>query len=300
MKTCLKLTAIGLFVMSFLSMNITPSDANQDIDFNNYSCHAATRSHERASAIPNDLLTSIALAETGRWDAEKKEMFAWPWTVTSGGSGTYYPTQQEAIEAVQKLQSRGVTNIDVGCMQINLQYHPNAFASLDQAFNPGTNVGYAKNFLLGLHKSTGSWIQAAANYHSANPQLNLNYRTKVLRIWREVSGVPLEQLPLKPSNSQTFADPKTRVTQTVLLNSRFRARLDAERSAQKHVKARDQLQAWRQARTSPSLIGHTAALQRARMLQRQRSELENMKPSFAQKRRQQLNRWRKNPHTAFR
>ena len=131
--------------MSFLSMNITPSDANQDIDFNNYSCHAATRSHERASAIPNDLLTSIALAETGRWDAEE-EMFALALDRNIRGSGTYYPTQQEAIEAVQKLQSRGVTNIDVGCMQINLQYHPNAFASLDQAFNPGTNVGYAKIF----------------------------------------------------------------------------------------------------------------------------------------------------------
>ena len=300
MKTFMKLMVTVLLAVSLFFVSTTHSNSKQPVDFQNNSCHAAARSHERASAIPRNLLTSIALAETGRWNAQKKAMFAWPWTVTSGGAGTYYPTRQDAIDAVQKLQSRGVTNIDVGCMQINLQYHPNAFASLDQAFNPGTNVGYAKNFLLGLHKSTGSWIQAAANYHSANPQLNLNYRTKILRIWREVSGVPLEQLPLKPSNSQTFADPGARVTQTVLLNSRFRARLDAERSAQKHVKARDQLQAWRQARTSQSLMGHTAALQRARMLQRQRSELENMKPSFAQKRRQQLNRWRKNPHTAFR
>ena len=292
--------AIGLLAVSLISIDTTHSNAKKLIDFQNNTCHAAARSHERVAAIPSNLLTSIALAETGRWNAEKREMFAWPWTVTSGGSGTYYPTQQDAIDAVRKLQSKGVTNIDVGCMQINLQYHPNAFARLDQAFDPDTNVGYAKNFLLGLHKSTGSWIQAAANYHSANPQLNLNYRTKVLRIWREVSGVPLGQLPLKPSNSPAYADPEASVAQTVLLNSRFRARLDAERSAQKHVKARDQLQAWRQARTSPSLLGHTAALQRARMLQRQRSELENLKPSFAQKRRQQLDKWRKNPHTAFR
>ena len=263
-------------------------------------CPAAVNAAERLNAIPLYLLRAISKAESGRWHEEKQVNIAWPWTVTSGDAGKFFDTKREAVAEVEFLMTKGVRNIDVGCMQINLQYHPNAFASLDQAFNPGTNVGYAKNFLLGLHKSTGSWIQAAANYHSANPQLNLNYRTKILRIWREVSGVPLEQLPLRPSNSQTFADPGTRVTQTVLLNSRFRARLDAERSAQKHVKARDQLQAWRQARTSPSLLGHTAALQRARMLQRQRSELENMKPSFAQKRRQQLNKWRKNPHTAFR
>ncbi|MAI11996.1 MAG: hypothetical protein CBD27_08540 [Rhodospirillaceae bacterium TMED167] len=300
MKTFMKLMVTGLLAVSLLSVNTTHSNAKQPVDFQNNSCHAAARSHERAAAIPRNLLTSIALAETGRWNAQKKEMFAWPWTVTSGGAGTYYPTRQDAIDAVQKLQSRGVTNIDVGCMQINLQYHPNAFASLDQAFDPVLNVEYAKNFLLGLQKSTGSWIQAAANYHSTSPQLNLNYRTKVLRIWREVSGVSLARLPLNPSPSPAYADPEARVAQTALLNSRFRARLDAEGSAQKHVKARDQMQAWRQARTSPNLLGHTAALRRAKMLQKQQSELENLKPSFAQKRRQQLNKWRKNPHTAFR
>ena len=300
MKICVKLIGTGLFAVSFLSVDTALSNATQTVDFQNNACHAASRSHERSAAIPSNLLTSIALAETGRWNAEKREIFAWPWTVTSGSLGTYYPTRQDAIDAVQKLQTKGVTNIDVGCMQINLQYHPNAFSSLDQAFDPDANVGYAKKFLVGLHKSTGSWIQAAANYHSTSPQLNLNYRTKVLRIWREVSGVSLGQLPLKPSTNPAYADPETTVAQTVLLNSRFRARLDAERSAQKHVKARDQLQAWRQARASPSLLGHTAALRRAKMLQKQQSELENLKPSFAQKRRQQLKKWRKNPHTAFR
>ena len=300
MKTCMKLMATGLLTSSLFSAGSNQANAKQPIDFRSNSCHTATRNHERAGAIPNHLLTSIALAETGRWNAEKKEMFAWPWTVTSQGSGTYYPTRQDAINAVQKLQFKGVTNIDVGCMQINLHYHPNAFSSLDQAFDPDTNVGYAKKFLSGLHKSTGSWIQAAANYHSANPQLNLNYRTKLLRIWREVSGVSLAHLPITPSPNPVYSDSEIRVAQMELLNSRFRARLDAERGAKKHIKARDQLQAWRQARTSPNLLDHTAALQRAKMLQKQNSQLKTLKLTFAQKRQQQLNNWRKNPYTAFR
>ena len=35
---------------------------------------------------------------------------------------------------------RGVRQVDVGCMQINLQSHPHAFASLEDAFDPGSNA----------------------------------------------------------------------------------------------------------------------------------------------------------------
>ena len=122
MKPCGKFVTSGLLAVSLLSVDTTLSNAKQPVDFQNNLCHSATQSHERVAAIPSNLLTSITLAETGRWNAQKKEMFAWPWTVTSGGSGTYYSTKKDAIDAVQKLQSTGVTNIDVGCMQINMKY----------------------------------------------------------------------------------------------------------------------------------------------------------------------------------
>jgi len=299
MKVCVKLMGFGLIPLTLALAGTNPASATQVVDFHNNICHSAAQSHEKAAGIPANLLTSISLAETGRWNPKKREMFAWPWTVTSGGSGTYYPSKQDAIEAVKALQAKGVTNIDVGCMQINMKYHPNAFPDLDQAFDPATNVGYARKFLTGLHKSTGSWIQAAANYHSTSPQLNLNYRTKVLRIWREVSGVSLSSAHVQPSPDPAYADPTTRVAQTALLNSRFRARLEAERGAKKHIKTRDQLQAWREARTSPSLLQHNSALQRAKALQRQKAALNGKKLSFAEKRRQQLANWRKDPY-AFR
>ena len=63
-------------------------------------------------------LRAISIAESGRWLRSRKATLAWPWTVTSGGKGTYYKSKSAAIRAVRKLQRRGVRNIDVGCMQV--------------------------------------------------------------------------------------------------------------------------------------------------------------------------------------
>ena len=74
--------------------------------------------------------------ESGRWDAEAQASFAWPWTVTAEGRGRYLPSKAEALAEVRQLRARGLTNIDVGCMQVNLFYHPDAFDDLNQAFDP--------------------------------------------------------------------------------------------------------------------------------------------------------------------
>ena len=283
---------LGFFLVTIL---INPSDGltKKPIDYIHNSCHANAKSRERKSGIPTDLLTSISLAETGRWDPQKRQMYAWPWTATWGGKGHYFVTKQDAINAVKELQYSGIKNIDVGCMQINLMYHPNAFKDLDAAFDPASNVKYASRFLGGLKKSTGSWIQAAANYHSTNPILNLNYQTKILKIWRKMSGVSLEDLPLTPSKDPAYRDPKAHVAQMALLNSRFRARLEAERRQQKPDKAKTQLEAWRKARTSPNLIAHTAALRKAKFRKKKKTNLHVDKRSFSKKRLEQLAKWRK-------
>ena len=286
---------VGIWLSLVAAFIINPSTvlANQAIDFKSNLCHSVAKKTERLSGIPSDLLTSISLAETGRWNPKKKEMFAWPWTVTWGGKGRYFPTKEAAINTVKHLQLSGVKNIDVGCTQINMLYHPNAFNNLDEAFDPESNVDYAGRFLSGLYKSTGSWIQAAANYHSTNPLLNLNYQTKILKIWRKVSGISLNDLPTKPSNNPSYRDPMARVAQMALLDSRFRARLEAERGAKKNVKARNQLEAWRKARNSPNLLSHTAALQKAKQKLRQKSDLNKDQVEFAKKRLQQLAKWRR-------
>jgi len=142
------LSAVALFLATVLfAAYPAASSANEAL------CDAATRHEEQQSRIPSRLLYAIASVESGRWDKDEGVNFAWPWTVTTGGKGTFYPTRQDAIEAVRTLIGDGVTNIDVGCMQINLGYHPDAFKTLHEAFAPEKNVAYAATFLNELSKN---------------------------------------------------------------------------------------------------------------------------------------------------
>jgi hypothetical protein len=146
-------------------------------------CRIAAAKAEYRWKIPRQLLSAVSLAETGRWNGEKREITAWPWTVYAEGQGHYLPTKQAAIRKVHTLQAKGVRNIDVGCMQINLHYHGDAFDSLDQAFDPARNASYAARFMKRLHGELKSWTMAAGTYHSRTPDLNRTYRAKVKRLW---------------------------------------------------------------------------------------------------------------------
>lgn len=147
-------------------------------------CAQPIGAQERLKNIPKGLLAAVSLAETGRWNASDGENVAWPWTVTTGGKGHYLPSRVDAVAFVKALQADGVENIDVGCMQINLKYHPDAFASIEQAFDPAANAAYAATFLRERFAVTWSWILAAGQYHSTTPELNQKYRDKVAKLWQ--------------------------------------------------------------------------------------------------------------------
>jgi hypothetical protein len=146
-------------------------------------CPQAIAIEERIQAIPKHLLSAIALAESGRKHPTLGKLMPWPWTVMAEGQGRYLPTKTAAIDEVRQLQARGIGNIDVGCMQVNLHHHPDAFFSLEQAFDPASNVAYAARFLRSLFADSGAWDEAAGRYHSATPELKDPYRDKVVQIW---------------------------------------------------------------------------------------------------------------------
>ncbi len=146
-------------------------------------CRQAVVAAERQAGIPADLLWSIALVESGRWDREAHAKAAWPWTINAEGRGSFHADKEAAIAEVVALQAEGVRSIDVGCMQVNLRHHPDAFASLDAAFDPATNAAYAASFLRALYAETGSWEAAAGRYHSATPALGEAYLARVLAQW---------------------------------------------------------------------------------------------------------------------
>jgi hypothetical protein len=148
-------------------------------------CRAAITEAERGANLPRGLLQAIGRVESGRRDPETGQFAPWPWTINAGGEGKYFPTREAAIAHVRQLQARGVRIIDVGCMQVNLHHHPNAFASLEQAFDPLTNARYAARFLTELNGGRADWRQAAGHYHSQTPERAGPYREKVLAAWEK-------------------------------------------------------------------------------------------------------------------
>jgi hypothetical protein len=146
-------------------------------------CVQATRQAELDHHLPPFLLAAISLAETGRWSTDHKASFSWPWTVMAEGIGRYLPTKAAAIAEVRRLQARGITNIDVGCLQINLFYHGDAFGSLEEALDPTANAQYAASFLAALNTESRSWTTAVASYHSRDTDRGAAYRDKVYDLW---------------------------------------------------------------------------------------------------------------------
>ncbi len=145
-------------------------------------CHGPIASIERASGVPDRLMQAIAIVESGRRDTGGPPT-AWPWTINVEGVGQVFDTKQQAIAAVNAHRAAGAQSIDVGCMQVNLMHHPDAFTSLDEAFDPTANARYAARFLQQLLGQTGSWPLAVAAYHSLTPDIGGDYAKKVLAIW---------------------------------------------------------------------------------------------------------------------
>jgi hypothetical protein len=148
-------------------------------------CRSAVAAAERANGIPAHLLAAISRVESGRRDPASGAMHPWPWTANAEGQGFFYETKAEAIAAVRAMQARGIRSIDVGCGQVNLMYHADAFPNLEAAFDPQANAAYAGKFLKELFGQTGDWNKAVAMYHSATPDIGADYRSKVQAVWPE-------------------------------------------------------------------------------------------------------------------
>lgn len=157
-------------------------------------CLAEAAAAERAAQVPPGLVRAIALAESGRWDSAARRSYAWPWTVTAGDQSWYLASKAEAVAHVRELQRAGRRNIDVGCMQINLHWHPDAFASLEEAFDPRRNVAYGVEFLKSLRSELRSWGRAVARYHTADEVRGDAYRERVTALWTKQRQLRAEEL----------------------------------------------------------------------------------------------------------
>lgn len=146
-------------------------------------CEAAVNIVQTMIHTPPGLLDAIATVESGRQDNATGRVAPWPWTIDANGSGHAYATEAQAVAAAQAFESQGINSLDIGCMQVNLLHHPDAFDDLAQAFDPLANVIYGARFLRRLKLRLGGWNPAVAAYHSETPSLGLPYEQKVLAVW---------------------------------------------------------------------------------------------------------------------
>jgi hypothetical protein len=144
-------------------------------------CTQAIAAAERLHQTPPNLLNTMAKVESGRPIPPTGETGPWPWAVDADGGSYFFDSKAEAVAWSKDAMARGVRYIDVGCLQIDLPQHPNAFRSIEDAFDPGLNAAYAARFLRQLHDGDagGSWPVAVGYYHSHTPELAEEYRSRV-------------------------------------------------------------------------------------------------------------------------
>jgi hypothetical protein len=151
-------------------------------------CKDAIQKAETRYSLPRGLLLAIGRVETGRADSVTGQIEPWPWSVQAEGKGYLFDSKPEAVRWVADALAKGIKSIDTGCLQVNLLFHPYAFSSLEQAFDPPVNVDYAARFLLQLHASTGDWYRAIGFYNSQEPVRSAAYQQRVRRFYAYSGG----------------------------------------------------------------------------------------------------------------
>jgi hypothetical protein len=182
----------GCFLLSALAacllvapMSVRAAQTAGDKDSPANLCLSAIAIAEQQHDIPRGLLTVMAKAESGRPVGSTGSLQPWPWTVDADGRGIFFANKAEAIAwSHQALSSGTTTFLDVGCMQVDLRVHPDAFGSLEQAFDPVVNAEYGARFLRQLHDgvAAGNWFAAVGFYHSQTPAYASQYRALVAAV----------------------------------------------------------------------------------------------------------------------
>ncbi len=143
-------------------------------------CQIYTEKYNKIYRLPNKLLTSISLVESGV--IEGNTVNPWPWALNVNGKSKYFDNKKDTLSFLRESLQKN-RNIDVGCMQINYKFHGHNFKNLDHILNPEENVKYAAEFLNKLFKRHKSWNEAISHYHSSEPSRKKRYLKKVRNFW---------------------------------------------------------------------------------------------------------------------
>ena len=161
-------------------------------------CFDFTEKYGKQFNIPDKLLTSISLVESG---INKNNRFiSWPWTLNVAGKSKFFDNKNDALDFLKKNYKN--KNIDVGCMQISLKYHFKEFDSLENILDPEQNVKYAAKFLKNLFSKHRRWNEAISRYHSSVPIRKKKYLKKVKNYWADIRQKKIILNPTRRSRTK--------------------------------------------------------------------------------------------------
>lgn len=164
-------------------------------------CDSAARHAAAETGVPVDVMLTITRLETGRGSPAEP----WPWAVNNAGDGSWFSSEDDARSYVFSRVKRGITNIDIGCFQINYRWHADEFRSLDDMFNPEMNALYAARFLSELYREFGDWTEAVGAYHSRTSKYADRYLSKFHDLRGDVAKLePPAPTEAKPADQSLF------------------------------------------------------------------------------------------------
>ncbi len=128
---------------------------------------------EELNKIPSGLLLAIATVESG----------SEPYALNIQGKSVIGRNKTEVANLIHEALAKGITNIDVGVMQLNIRWHQENFGSIEEMLEPKKNIEYAASFLLTLYKKYGDWHKAVRFYHSSTAEYYRKYSRKITLAW---------------------------------------------------------------------------------------------------------------------
>jgi soluble lytic murein transglycosylase-like protein len=161
---------MGFLVL--LCAHYANADETELIPLKNELKELITEQEERNN-IPSGLLLAIATVESG----------SKPYALNIQGKSVIGRNKREAVDLIHEALAEGITNIDVGVMQLNVRWHRENFGSIEEMLEPKKNIEYAASFLLTLYKKYGDWHRAVRFYHSSTAEYYRKYSRKITMAW---------------------------------------------------------------------------------------------------------------------
>ena len=136
------------------------------------------------AGVDVNTLYGIALQETGiQWS--DGTFRPWPWSLCVNKSqngilkGAYrFNTKQDAQRALINMLDKGVNNVDVGLMQINVMWNGHRVKDKASLLEPSVNLTVAASILKDVNNSQQAY-DAVGKYHSFNTERGLAYANRV-------------------------------------------------------------------------------------------------------------------------